>query len=190
MRIPRIASAIAALAILTIGIRLAGQQSPAPVKPAKVPARQAAKPPAGEKEFFLHAFHAKDLGLDCNTCHVPEKEGSVVFKRPGHDQCMTCHAEAFTTDLNQKICAQCHTVFPPSGGEDVLKFPRFQKTRVILSSSRITSTSIHWPASIRAPAFGPTALSAISSSPRAPSLLFRGTPSAPPAMPSRACNRT
>src|SRR6266404_2664403 len=124
--------------VMMAGAYLAAQQPAAPAKPAPAQAAPAqaakdkgAKPAAGTPEFFLHAFHAKELGLDCNTCHVPEKEGSVVFKRPGHDQCMTCHADAFGADLNQKICAQCHSAFPPSGGDDVLPFPRFQKTRAI-----------------------------------------------------------
>jgi hypothetical protein len=110
---------------------------PAPAKPAPAKANTkaaSAKAPAagGTQEFFLHAFHAKDLGLDCSTCHVPEKEGSVVLKRPGHEQCMVCHSDDFGANLNQKVCAQCHSVFPPSGGEDVLPFPRYQKTRAIL----------------------------------------------------------
>ena len=130
-------SSIAIAFAMAAEVHLAAQQPAAPAKPAQAaPASAAkdkgAKPEAGSPEFFLHAFHAKELGLDCNTCHVPEKEGSVVFKRPGHDQCMTCHADAFGADLNQKICAQCHSAFPPSGGDDVLPFPRFQKTRAIL----------------------------------------------------------
>lgn len=96
--------------------------------------KPAAEAPAAEKKdapqdaFFLHAFHAKQLSLDCGGCHLPVKEGSVELKRPGHDQCMTCHAEAFGDKLNPKICQQCH--LPES--TDLLPFPRFKKSRAIL----------------------------------------------------------
>jgi hypothetical protein len=45
---------------------------------------------------------------------------------------MACHADAFGANLNQKICSQCHSAFPPSGGTDVLAFPLYKKTRAIL----------------------------------------------------------
>ena len=134
-------TAIAAgMGLVIGGIPLISQQQPAPAKPAASDktgkagktAAKGATPAADSNEFFLHAFHARDLGLDCSTCHVPEKEGSVVLKRPGHEVCMACHDTAFTSDLNQKICSQCHSAFPPSGGDDVLPFPRFLKTRAIL----------------------------------------------------------
>jgi len=119
--------------------RLEAQQPAAPApagRPAGAKPASSAKPagakPAAEGEFFLHAFHAKQLGLDCSTCHVPVSTGSVVLKRPGHDECMGCHAEAFEKDLNQQICSQCHSAFPPTGGNDVMAFPRYQKTRAIL----------------------------------------------------------
>jgi len=107
----------------------AAQQNPARGHPAAAtPAAQSDQQP-----FYLHAFHAKQLGLDCSTCHVPEKQGSVVLQRPGHDQCMTCHQDAFGANLDAKICAQCHSTFPPTGSEaDLLPFPRYKKKRAIL----------------------------------------------------------
>jgi Cytochrome c7 and related cytochrome c len=53
------------------------------------------------------------------------------LKRPGHDECMTCHQDAFGANLNPKICAQCHTQFPPTG-DDLYPFPRYQKKRLIV----------------------------------------------------------
>jgi Cytochrome c7 and related cytochrome c len=106
---------------------IGGQQKPASKPPAPAPA----KPAGQEKPFYLHALHAKQLGLDCSTCHVPVKEGSVVFQRPGHDQCMVCHADDFGAKLNPKICAQCHTQFPPTG-DDLYPFPRYRGKRSIL----------------------------------------------------------
>jgi hypothetical protein len=92
-------------------------------------------PPAADapaQEFFIHEFHATQLTLDCNTCHVPEQEGSVVYRRPGHDECTSCHQPAFETDLNPLICKQCHTTFPPTSNEDLQPFPLFRKQRAIL----------------------------------------------------------
>ncbi len=85
-------------------------------------------------EFFIHAFHKDKLGgaLECSLCHVAVKEGSVTLKRPGHDQCMTCHSEDFNTTLKQKVCEQCHTSFPPTGADDLVTFPRFKGSRAIL----------------------------------------------------------
>lgn len=91
-------------------------------------------PMFGQEDFFLHAFHKEKLGgaLECSMCHTPVKDGSVTLKRPGHDQCMTCHSDDFTKDLKQKICAQCHTTFPPTSAQDLLPFPRYKGTRAIL----------------------------------------------------------
>jgi len=92
--------------------------------------------PAGDaapaKEVFIHELHATKLGLDCSTCHTSEKPNSVEFDRPGHDQCMGCHEEAFTKDLNKTICSQCHSVFPPTSSDDLLPFPRYSKKRALL----------------------------------------------------------
>jgi hypothetical protein len=88
--------------------------------------------PAPEK-FFIHAFHAEKLGsLDCNICHVPVKEGSVMLQRPGHPQCLACHDDDFNKDLKPRVCAQCHANFPPEGASDLVQFPRYSKTRTIL----------------------------------------------------------
>ena len=82
---------------------------------------------ASGQEFYIHAFHAGKLYLDCNTCHLPVSEGSVVLQRPGHAQCTTCHSSAFESRNNRKICAQCH-----SGTSDLLPFPRYKNERAIL----------------------------------------------------------
>jgi hypothetical protein len=89
---------------------------------------------SGAKEFFVHTFHKEKLGgeLECNMCHVAVKEGSVTLKRPGHDQCMTCHSDDFNKELKQAVCAQCHSSFPPTGAEDLVPFPRFKGTRAVL----------------------------------------------------------
>jgi hypothetical protein len=90
--------------------------------------------PAAGKEFFIHAFHKDKLGgeLECNMCHVAVKEGSVTLKRPGHDQCITCHSDDFNKDLKQIVCEQCHKTFPPTGAEDLVAFPRYKGSRAIL----------------------------------------------------------
>jgi len=102
-----------------------------PGRPSQEPAQTAS--PVAAAPFYLHAFHAKGLGLDCNTCHVPAKEGSVTLQRPGHDQCMACHSEAFGDNFNKKICAQCHSAVPPTGEEDNYPFPRYKGQRAILT---------------------------------------------------------
>jgi len=90
---------------------------------------------ANQKDFFIHAFHKDKLGgeLDCTLCHVPSKEGSVTLKRPGHDQCITCHDADFNQTIKQQVCAQCHSSFPPDAA-DLLPFPRYKSTRTILFS--------------------------------------------------------
>jgi hypothetical protein len=82
--------------------------------------------------FLIHAYHIKQIGLDCDACHVPAKAGSVVLQRPGHDQCMACHQDDFGEKLNPKVCAECHTAFPPTGSGDLLPFPRFKNQRPLL----------------------------------------------------------
>ncbi len=105
-------------------------QTPPPAAPAKAPDAPAAAPPTGP--VYIHAIHAKKLELDCSTCHVPVKEGSVELKRPGHDECMVCHADWFDKDINERFCRECHTNFPPAGKEDLLSYPRYKKERAIL----------------------------------------------------------
>ncbi len=115
-------------------------QTPAAKPAAQAPAVQtppaqapAAEPPAFDPSvpFYIHAVHAKKLELDCSACHVPAKEGSVELKRPGHAECLTCHQEGFD-NINQKICAQCHSSFPPTSKDDLVQFPRYQKERALL----------------------------------------------------------
>ena len=112
-----------------------GQSKAAPpqAKKAAPAAAPGDQPASGSKDFFIHAFHNKQLGgLECSLCHTPAKEGSVELKRPGHDQCKVCHADDFDKDIKQIICAQCHGEFPPSGAADLLPFPRYKSTRAIL----------------------------------------------------------
>ncbi len=111
------------LAVLLIACSVVGQ---APAKP------MAKAMPADGAAFFLHKKHVGELTLDCTTCHVTTGANSVTMKRPGHDQCMACHSDAFNKDLNQKICSQCHTSFPPTGAGDLQPFPLYKKTRAIL----------------------------------------------------------
>ncbi|HEY2379594.1 MAG TPA: cytochrome c3 family protein [Terriglobia bacterium] len=128
IRIIRILSCFLLMLPLAAGaVFVRGAQNPAAPSPALAA-------PADGAGFFIHAFHKKqfDGNLECSFCHVAEKEGSLVLQRPGHDQCMTCHSEAFDKDLNPKICAQCHTAFPPTGSDDLLPFPRYKGSRTIL----------------------------------------------------------
>ena len=97
-------------------------------------AQKTATAPSGSADFLIHAFHKQQLGgeLDCSLCHVPLKEGSVTLKRPGHDECMQCHSDDFNKELKQKVCAQCHSSFPPTGADDLVPFPRYKGSRAIL----------------------------------------------------------
>jgi hypothetical protein len=121
---------VLALASAVFAQPAAGQASKpaAAQQPAASPAGQSAAP----KDFFIHAFHADKLGgLECSLCHTAVKEGSVELKRPGHDQCMACHADDFN-NVKQIICAQCHQNFPPDGATDLFPFPRYKSSRAIL----------------------------------------------------------
>lgn len=84
--------------------------------------------------FFLHKKHVGELTLDCTTCHLTENASSVKMVRPGHEQCMTCHGDAFEKKDNPKICAQCHTGGTPSSATkaDLQPFPLYKKKRAIL----------------------------------------------------------
>ena len=104
----------------------------APGMPAQSPApTQSAAP---QSNFFIHTFHKQKLGgsLECSLCHVADAAGSVTLKRPGHDQCMTCHSDDFNTNVKQVVCAQCHSSFPPTGAADLVPFPRYKGSRAIL----------------------------------------------------------
>src|SRR6266481_3537952 len=110
-----------------------GQETPSktPAAPSQSPA-QTQSQPATQAPFYLHDFHAKQVGLDCDACHVPQKAGSVVYQRPGHDQCTPCHKDDFAKNVKQKICEQCHSVFPPTSSEDLLPYPRYKNERPIV----------------------------------------------------------
>ncbi len=143
-RLQRIAVALLALVVWLGCVRISGAQQSAPAPaaaapgPAAAPAAKPAAPGAGapatpsNEPFFLHAYHMKTVGLECDTCHVPQKEGSVVLQRPGHDQCTPCHEEAFNEKLNPKICAQCHSDFPPTSSDGLFPYPRFKGQRSLL----------------------------------------------------------
>jgi hypothetical protein len=95
----------------------------------------AAAPVGSGGDFFIHAFHKAQLGgtLECSLCHVAVKDGSVVLKRPGHDQCMVCHSDDFAAKtVKRVICEQCHTSFPPTSAADLIPFPRYKGSRTIL----------------------------------------------------------
>lgn len=123
-----------ALLCLCASLGLGGQEKSAK-KPDPTPAQSASQPQAQsapDVPFHLHEFHLKQAGLDCDACHVPVKSGSVTFQRPGHDQCTTCHQDDFNKDIKQKICVQCHTVFPPTSADQLLPYPRFKNERPIV----------------------------------------------------------
>ncbi len=127
-----LANASVAGLCLCLAMTLSGQENSTkkPEPPSSQQASQAPSAPA--PPFHLHEFHLKQVGLDCDACHVPAKSGSVTLQRPGHDQCTTCHQDDFNKDLKEKICVQCHTVFPPTSAEELLPFPRFKNERPIV----------------------------------------------------------
>jgi hypothetical protein len=91
----------------------------------------AAAPPSNA-QTALHAYHATKLSMDCKTCHVPVKQGSVTLSRPGHQQCVTCHAMAFRKADNPRICQECHVASKPTSA-DLLPYPRFKGQRPLLT---------------------------------------------------------
>src|ERR1700704_4611988 len=76
---------------------------------------------AHAEDFRLHAYHATTLSMECNVCHVPLQKDSVTLRRPGHAQCVMCHAMVFRTANNPRICQQCHV---SSGSAELLPYPR------------------------------------------------------------------
>ena len=121
------------LALLTVIVGVCGRfMGVSARQQGAMPAKTTDAAVASQEQFFLHAKHVKEIGLDCSTCHLPVKEGSAALQRPGHEQCTTCHADAFDKEPNQKICSQCHTAFPPTSAEELYPFPRFKKQRPIL----------------------------------------------------------
>ena len=129
MDIRRLSSGILCLTLLSLcaAARADGQQSGGGQAAASSNSQSQDQHP-----FFLHDYHLNQVGLDCNACHVPVKDGSVVFQRPGHDQCTPCHDDDFNKTLNQKVCIQCHSVFPPTSSDDLRPFPRYKNVRPIV----------------------------------------------------------
>lgn len=117
-------------------------QAPAPSTPAPK-AKPAAKPSAKKSvpltgpngEVYVHAFHADKLGsLECSLCHTAVKDGSVELKRPGHEQCATCHADDFDNNYAKArapFCGACHSSATRSQA-DLLPFPRYRGERALL----------------------------------------------------------
>jgi len=79
---------------------------------------------------YLHAVHATNL--NCSTCHVPVKTGSVELRRPRHAQCMTCHRDSFEKNANERFCSVCHSAYPVKSKDDLFQFPRFQGQRAVV----------------------------------------------------------
>ncbi len=117
-----------AIVCLCATLNVNGQQAGKGPAAGSSNSQKRAQPP-----FYLHEYHLKEVGLDCDACHVPEKQGSVVFQRPGHGQCTTCHEDDFNKEIKQQVCAQCHSAFPPTSSDDLLPFPRFKNVRPIVS---------------------------------------------------------
>jgi len=127
----------ACLAGVCLSVSVAANQAGSSAKnqaasPTQTPAPAKAPTQSADTPFYLHDFHIKQAGLDCDACHVPEKKGSMVLQRPGHDQCTPCHDDDFNKDIKKKICVQCHSVFPPSSSEDLLPYPRYKDQRPIV----------------------------------------------------------
>ena len=120
------------------------QPSPQPPKPAQPgKATQPGKklpnaPTTGPKgEIYVHAIHVQKLdSLECALCHVAVRDGSVELQRPGHEQCMACHADDFDNNYAKaraSMCAVCHTSPTARGKTDLQPFPRYGgRTRTVL----------------------------------------------------------
>src|SRR5579862_5000610 len=113
------------------------------------PAAQAAKPAAASAklpvapttgpngEVYVHSIHAQKLdSLECALCHVAVSNGSVELQRPGHEQCMACHADDFDNNYAKArttMCAVCHTSPTARSKTDLQPFPRYGgRTRTVL----------------------------------------------------------
>lgn len=97
---------------------------------ASLVAQEAPGSAPADAAFLMHAVHRK-AKLTCDGCHVAVKEDSVVLKRPGHDECTTCHQDDFDTP-KATMCAPCHSTFPPKDGSDLIAYPLFKKKRAML----------------------------------------------------------
>ena len=85
----------------------------------------------GQTNLPIHSLHAAKLGrLDCNLCHLPAAKGSVDLRRPGHAQCMLCHAAAFRKQVVATICAQCHQ---PAAQGDPAALERYPSRQRVLA---------------------------------------------------------
>ncbi|HEU5359662.1 MAG TPA: cytochrome c3 family protein [Candidatus Deferrimicrobiaceae bacterium] len=49
---------------------------------------------------FPHALHVQDVGIQCTTCHSPDKHKMRIVTK---SECMSCHHESRDID-----CGQCH----------------------------------------------------------------------------------
>ena len=122
-------------------------QAPPPAQPAAKPAAPPAAKAGNKKaapsaplfapngEPYVHAIHLAQFGsLECSLCHTAVKDGSVELQRPGHDQCMGCHADDFDNNgakARAPLCATCHTTTTRSK-TDLQPFPRYSGTRALL----------------------------------------------------------
>jgi hypothetical protein len=52
------------------------------------------------KHDFPHQLHAEDIGIECTTCHSPDKHKMRIISR---DECMNCHHQDQQID-----CRHCH----------------------------------------------------------------------------------
>jgi len=99
---------------------------------------------AHAQEFRLHSYHATTLSMECSACHLPIQKDSVTLGRPGHAQCVTCHAMAFRTASNPRICQQCHV---SASSAELFPYPRhkgqllseFSHARHVDSRARVDS---------------------------------------------------
>lgn len=125
---------VLALACLVTGgvAGLLAQESPKSMKKPTPPAGTTAAQPG---PFLMHDVHVKQ-GFDCDSCHLPVKEGSVVLKRPGHDECGGCHKEDFAYKTGAtpsgKYCTPCHDASKAGSSSDLLPYPRFKNQHAIL----------------------------------------------------------
>ena len=92
----------------------------------------AEEPRAGSAEYRLHDHHVGQLGLECGDCHAPAQPQSVVLSRPGHAQCLSCHAEDFQGQPGVDLCRTCHTSLRPTGSDDLRPYPEFGKPQALL----------------------------------------------------------
>jgi hypothetical protein len=116
------------------------KQAPRANKPAPPAVKKTANAPetGPNGEIYVHALHADKLGsLECSLCHTAVRAGSVELQRPGHDQCIACHADDFDNNYakaRQSLCGVCHTPTTTTAHSktDLQPFPRYRGTRALL----------------------------------------------------------